>query len=286
MKRTLSGIMTSVLYVITFVCIQLFTAWIVGFIWYIASGVEAGTALDMAANPAKYDVNAPLVITQTVAYGVVTLIVFIVFKWSVVSPRYLRKRQWGVFFWSGIAALGTIIPMLGLQELMPLPDISKQTIAALINNEFGYIALCIFAPLVEELVFRGAILRTLLRTSFGRPQGYAPTTFNSICAIAVSALIFALVHVNPAQMPHAFIVGLLLGWMYTRTGSILPGVAFHWVNNTVVYVGCVLAPYMQDMTLTEIFRGSTLNAVLAVVFSLFILIPALYQLNRGMKNGE
>lgn len=272
MKNTFSGILTSVLYVIAFVCIQLFTAWIVGFIWYAVGGAEPAAALDMAANPAKYGVNAPLVITQTAVYGVVALFVFIFFKWSVVSPRYLRKRRWGVFFWSGVAALGTIIPMLGLQQLIPLPDTSKQTVSALINNEFGYTALCIFAPLVEELVFRGAILRTLLKTS-SRP----------VYAIIISALLFALVHVNPAQMPHAFIVGLLLGWMYLRTGSILPGVAFHWVNNTVVYVWCVLAPYMQDMTLTEIFRGSTRNAGLAVVFSLLILIPALYQLNRTMK---
>lgn len=265
----------SFLYLFAFLCIQLFTAWLTAFVWYAVSGTEPSEALRLAVNGDGGSVNAPLMITQTAVYGAVTMFVFIFFRWSAVSPAYLRTRQWGVFFWCAVAALGTIIPMLGLQQLVPLPDIARQSVTALIDDRFGYIALCIFAPLVEELVFRGAILRSLLRAP------YSPAI-----AITVSAIIFAAAHLNPAQMPHAFIIGLLLGWMYLRTGSILPGTAFHWVNNTIVYAWAVIAPYMQDMTLTEIFRGNTRNALLAVVFSLLILLPALYQLNRSMKKAE
>ncbi|MCD7757197.1 MAG: CPBP family intramembrane metalloprotease, partial [Clostridiales bacterium] len=87
----------------------------------------------------------------------------------------------------------------------------------------------------------------------------------------------------PAQMPHAFLVGLLLGWMYYRTGSILPGVVVHWVNNTVAYAIYVLMPQTADMGLVEIFGGSRNNIILSIVFSLFILLPGIYQLNRSMK---
>ena len=86
---------------------------------------------------------------------------------------------------------------------------------------------------------------------------------------------------NPAQFLHPLLIGLLLGWMYERTGSIVPGIIYHWANNTVAYL---LARLYQDpdITITQIF-GSQSRALIAVVFSLLILIPAIYQLNLWMK---
>ena len=142
------------------------------------------------------------------------------------------------------------------------------------DNRYGYFVLCLLVPFAEEVAFRGAVLRSLLG-SFR----------NHWAAIAISAVFFAVVHGNPVQMPHAFLVGLLLGWMYYRTGSILPGVVLHWVNNTVVYVVYTLYPYMADASLQQIFGGNTNNMVLSVIFSMFILLPAIYQLNVNMKKA-
>lgn len=265
----------SLLYLFAFICIQLFTSWIVSFIWHVAAGCGVTEALDMCMAPSESGINGSLLIAQSAAYCIVAMAVFMGFKWSDVSPAYLRSRQWGVFFWCVVASLGAIIPTMWLQELMPaLPDTTKDLFAEIMRNDFGYITLCIFAPLVEELVFRGAILRALL-ASMPKPA----------YAIIISALLFSMAHINPAQMPHAFLVGLLLGWTCYRTGSILPGVAFHWTNNTVVYMVCRIAPYMQDMTITEIFKGSTKSVALATVFSLLIIIPALYQLNMRMRKA-
>jgi membrane protease YdiL (CAAX protease family) len=90
---------------------------------------------------------------------------------------------------------------------------------------------------------------------------------------------------NPAQMPHAFIIGLLLGWMYWRTGSILPGVAYHWSNNSAAFVMYALYPN-PDIKLVDIFKGSEMHVVLAVFFSLLILLPAIYQLHLNMKRAD
>jgi membrane protease YdiL (CAAX protease family) len=130
------------------------------------------------------------------------------------------------------------------------------------------------APLGEELVFRGAILRRLLDSCLPLWG-----------AIALSALLFMLIHMNPAQMPHAFLIGLLLGWMYWRTGSILPGVAFHWANNSAAYVIYNIYPD-SDMKLVDIFKGSEQHVLLAVGFSLLILLPALYQLHVWMRRAD
>ena len=120
---------------------------------------------------------------------------------------------------------------------------------------------------------RGAILKSLLQSPKLSAWG----------AIAISAVIFAIIHFNPAQMPHAFLIGLLLGWMYYRTGSILPGVALHWVNNSVAYVMYNLYPNPQ-MKLIDLF-GSQRTVIAAVLFSLLILLPAIYQLNLRMRKA-
>ena len=211
-----------------------------------------------------------LMITSKAA-SIVTVIVFLVAKWAIVSRHWLQTRPWFVLFWCVVASLGALVPSMWLQELMPeLPNTAEEAFDMIMKDRLGYFVVGLFAPLTEELVFRGAILKALLQ--------WKP---NPWVGIVISALLFALVHMNPAQMPHAVLVGLLLGWMYYRTDSIIPGVVYHWVNNTVAYVMYNLYPD-PDMTLVELF-GSQRSVLMALAFSLCIFLPALYQLNLRLK---
>ena len=142
------------------------------------------------------------------------------------------------------------------------------------GSRWGFLSICILAPLVEELVFRGAILRALLQ---GMNSHWV--------AIVISALLFALVHMNPAQMPHAFCLGLLLGWLYYRTHSIIPGIMVHWVNNTLAYTVYNIFPNANDIKVVDLFGGDYIRVALSVVFSFLILIPAIYQLHLRMKRA-
>ena len=219
------------------------------------------------------DQTAGMLITTTVVASLLAITVFLLARWTELSPAWLRTRQWLVLVWSVIAALGAIIPSLWLQEHMPeLPNVVENEFSMILASRWGYLGIGLLAPLAEEVVFRGAILRSLL----GR---YRPWT-----AICLSALLFALIHVNPAQLPHAFAVGLLFGWMYYRTGSILPSMAYHWANNSVAYVMYSLYPD-PDLKLIDLFKGSELHVLLAVAFSLLIFLPAIYQLNLWMKRA-
>ena len=194
------------------------------------------------------------------------------------SPFSIRLEGAGAFdrvFWAGVAAMGTLLPSEVYQELLPLPDFSTQELMQVMSSRWGYLTICIFAPLVEEVVFRGAVLRSLLQRMNSRWG-----------AIALSAFLFALVHLNPAQMPHAFLIGLLLGWMYERTRSILPGIMVHWVNNTVVYVVYNLLPNLSERPVYDLFGGDWKRIALSVLFSLLILLPALWQLHTRMKPAQ
>src|SRR3712207_7771891 len=45
------------------------------------------------------------------------------------------------------------------------------------------------------------------------------------------------------------------GWMYVRTGSIVPGVVYHVVNNSIAYLLTALYPHSSDMKLIELAGG-------------------------------
>lgn len=218
---------------------------------------------------AKSDGGANVLVVTSAVYSLLTLVVFIKVGWSNLSPTYLQSRPWAVFSWSALVGVGAIIPGMLVQELLPdLSNVAEKQLMQLVANNYGFFTLCLFAPFVEEVVFRGAVLRVLLSSMKSRWG-----------AIAISAVLFAAVHFNPAQLPMAVLAGLFLGWIYSRTGSILPGVVYHFVNNTVAFVMMrVLPPEMANGSLADLFGGDHKRMALAVIFSLFILLPSLYQL--------
>lgn len=221
-------------------------------------------------------------IGMMVFYSVATIMLFLKMGWATASRSYVRSRPWGVLCWSVVAALGAIVPSLALQGLLPewtgwareLAEQTNEQLEGLMSIPGGYMVVALLPPVVEELVFRGAVLRSLLGWRPQRPW----------LMIALSALIFALLHLNPAQLPHAFLIGLLLGWMYWRTGSIVPGVAYHWANNTAAYV--LYHAYHNPQSLQDIIGSGMRPLLLSLLFSLCILVPALVQLNQRMRRSE
>ena len=243
-----------ILYLVVFAAIQIIVSLAGGFIFGMA--VESPLAL--------------VVVSAT--SSILTLALFLWRKWTPVGSEFIKSRPWAILAWSAVAALGVLIPSVWLQEQMPeLPDTVGDVLTKIISIPGGYFDIALLAPIVEEVVFRGAILRKLL-SSMSNKWG----------AIAISSALFALVHANPAQAPHAFLMGWLMGWLYMRTGSIVPGVVFHWANNTVAYLIAVAYPG-NEVKLVDIFSGNETAVLMSVAFSLCIFLPALFQLNICTK---
>lgn len=260
-------------YLFAFIVIQIVVSYAVYIIGFMAQGYTFRTVLHQL-QAGVLQPNANMLIISSTIYSVLTALLFRWQGWCVMPRTFIQGRHWDVVAWSAVLAFGTIIPSQWLQEQMPpLPDNLTYIYGQLMSKPEGYVAIGLLAPVVEEIVFRGAILATLL----GMMK-------NRWAAIALSAALFALVHMNLAQMPHAFLIGLIIGWMYSRTGSMVPGIVVHFVNNTVAYVTCVLHPGGADLKLADLF-GSSAHVILAVAFSLLILLPALYQLQLRMKKG-
>lgn len=86
----------------------------------------------------------------------------------------------------------------------------------------SFVLHCIMAPVAEELAFRGAVQHFL------KP-------FGSRTACWIQAALFAAQHRMGAGMLYAFCMGLGLGWLREHSGSVLPGILVHLLNNLLVF---------------------------------------------------
>ena len=92
--------------------------------------------------------------------SIITLLIFLWRKWTPVGKTYIQSKPWATLAWSAVAAIGVVIPSMWLQEQMPaLPDTAGEMLTKIISTPGGYFVIALLAPVVEEVVFRGAILR-------------------------------------------------------------------------------------------------------------------------------
>ena len=103
-----------------------------------------------------------------------------------------------------------------------------------------FISVSVFAPLFEEWLCRGLILRGLL----------SKTT--PALAIAISAAFFAVIHGNIWQGLPAFGMGLLFGYAYYRTGSLKLTMLMHFTNNTTALAFSKIPQFEDAETFMDI----------------------------------
>ena len=271
LKRGLTDV---VLYLIIFIVVQIIMMYAGAGIW---AGIK-GEGYQATLQAASTGGNAILAALVSAFSSVITFIIFLKTKWTPLTRGYLLSKPWGTLLWVALFSLGTIIPLSFLYEQLgiEMDENTQQIITSMMKEPWGYVAVGILAPLAEEVVFRGAILRTLLGIMSKK---------NHWVAIMISAAIFGIVHANLAQFINALLMGLLLGWMYYRTGSLVPGILLHWVNNTMAYVLTNIMP-QSDGKLIDLFHGDEKTVYYAVGFSLCIMIPSFIQMIIRLKRDS
>ena len=124
---------------------------------------------------------------------------------------------------SAMAVAGAFV-IEPISMLLPeMSDAMKAAMEMMLNGPIWIvlISVSVFAPFFEEWLCRGIILRGLLKK------------VKPVWAIVISAAIFGLIHGNLWQAIPAFIIGVILGYVYYKTGSLKLTMLMHCVNNTL-----------------------------------------------------
>ncbi len=176
-----------------------------------------------------------------IAYVILSQVVSaIILYWIIVRRLKLTRTSWttlGLRKFGGwraikyiagwplviIAISILILVVTSLFGVTP-PDNSKNAATNLLSGKLllGLVLVSLMAPLIEEILFRG-MLFTAVSAKYSYSYG-----------IALSSLIFAVIHLNPLQMITALIFGPYLCWMYRRLNSIYPGMLLHALHNAAV----------------------------------------------------
>ena len=148
----------------------------------------------------------------------------------------------GVLMCCLMAVLGTLAASIvadGIVNLLPaMPAWLEEVMNSMVNGNIWINFLCasIMAPIFEEWLCRGMVLRGLLNYTRRDKAGNKVQGLKPWVAIVISAAFFALIHANPWQAIPAFALGCLFGYVYYRTGSLKLTMLMHFTNNTFALV--------------------------------------------------
>jgi membrane protease YdiL (CAAX protease family) len=115
---------------------------------------------------------------------------------------------------------------------------------------FTLISAVLLAPVLEELVFRGAILEKL-RHSLGAP-----------IALALSAALFGFTHTGALWIAYASLCGILLGAVYIKFSSVIPCIILHAAFNATNYILALIPAAPSDLTLLLISAAVCIAAAI------------------------
>lgn len=214
--------------VCTFVAVQAMTCIVVYVLMILEcmreNAVRTGGSMFSAS-------NYPNVLPKITAGNTVEILIVSSFVTLILLARVLRLVRFPLTFdarsvhWPKVPAalVGSAAGILAVSlfsEFFDLPDFTGGSLTEMMDSLPGILAVGVLGPILEEVVFREALLGGMLA------QGASPWK-----AILISAFVFGAVHFNPAQFPAAFSIGLLLGVVYWKTGNIVVTSIIHMANN-------------------------------------------------------
>ena len=129
------------------------------------------------------------------------------------------------------------------------------------NVFIDFLMVSVFAPFFEEWLCRGMILRGLLGTKV-----------KPVWAIVISAVFFAVIHLNPWQAIPAFLLGCLFGYVYYRTGSLKLTMLMHFANNTFALAVAHIDAFGEAESWLDVLPGARYWIIFFAAILLIVMI--------------
>ena len=155
--------------------------------------------------------------------------VYVIYKWYQKAPVHIEKSGFNRFIW--LPALVWFLSLV-VQFFLPNdPSVNQQIATDLTLSQplFSFFAVVIFAPLTEELIFRGMLARYLFPKQDKSKQ---------VLFLLVSSVLFTLIHF-PGDVQQFFVyfsLGFSLGLAYISRKGLIYSISLHALNNLVGFL--------------------------------------------------
>ena len=158
---------------------------------------------------------------------------------------------WGLVL---IVALSIVLaPLMRL-----LPEVRTNVPTGLISM----LCVVVVAPIFEEVLFRGKIFSVF------------SATLSPLLSALASALLFGVMHGNVAVALEAFVVGIVLSYIYILKGSIFAPILLHIMNNIVAYVMMIFK--YQERTIEDFIGDLPIFSTIYIVSAVVVLLGAIH----------
>lgn len=225
-----------------------------------------------------YHVALPLSFLAGGVSAIFLLLIYLKIKWKIIAEHLKTSPNIWVVILSPMLFIfalpfaeftTSLVPTAGNPILEQLYKSTIEAFEMMLNYKVaGFITVCILAPILEEILFRGILLRGMLH------QGINPAI-----AIILSSILFGLAHMNPWQFIGAGILGAIFAYIYYRTKSLWICIFLHSLNNTISFI-LMLKFQSMDENVTDP------NDYVSIFLCLFIAILigfGIYKLTPNIK---
>lgn len=149
-----------------------------------------------------------------------------------------------------------LIPTEGIPILEEYYKIVESSFAMVFDHKIAaFIMICILAPILEEFIFRGLILRGMLNNGM-----------NPWISILFTAFLFGAAHLNPWQFVGAGLLGAIFGFVYWRTQSLWLVIFLHFLNNFIAFIVTMKTQNLDE----SVFEPNLWLLLVAFFLSLFV----------------
>ncbi len=226
--------------------------------------------------------DCPIITVMTIAY-IYFMITGVLVCWKALKVMEIpatfkaSKMSVGWVLMALVAAFSGAFAGDLLVEITNMPNFIEDTMMEQLSYSFwGILTVAIVGPIAEELVFREGVCGYLAR------NGAKPWK-----AIWVSAVLFGIIHMNPAQVVVAMIIGIILGVIYIKTGNVVLTSIIHILNNSIALIQMnVMGEKAKDFSMVEWVGGNTI-AIICIVVGLALcgyLLKSLYLSPTGKRD--
>lgn len=244
----------------------------------LLSGVLASVVVALLTKFAPWDSNLIMLIGYVIQMGMA--IAFVAVQQHVRHAASSLWRSKGRRVSAPLILWGCVLIFVTGIVIEPLLDLFPSAYLDFVNQSIGtggwsILMTVVLAPIMEETLFRGLI------------QGAITERDGATRGILLSALLFGVIHVIPQQVINAFLIGIILGYIYFRTRSLITVMLLHALNNGVAYLMLeALGPERASMGLRDLLTNDTWYYIVYVLCALLMIVGIIMIVWRLSRSEE